>query len=164
MDAAAQHDTDTQDPSALLYGLVAAYLEHTEQTGDTELASLSDEQHTLTAYCYLDSQVEAGGFVHLIASGYGEYIFLNPLADSLRRWKVKTTPKILDKVKILYEKHGEAIESLAGEGTDTETLRRRFPDFEEWDGEYYEAAEHDLALVAAYVEANREKFAPPVAV
>ena len=65
-----------QEPSALLYTLVSAYLEHTAQTGDESLSCLSDDQHTLTAFCYLDSQVEEGGFVQLIASGYGEYIFV----------------------------------------------------------------------------------------
>ena len=90
-----------QEPSALLYTLVSAYLEYTAQNGDETLSSLSDEQHTLTAYCYLDSQVEEGGFVQLIASGYGEYIFRNPLADSLRRWRIKITPKIIDKAKSL---------------------------------------------------------------
>lgn len=79
-------DIRQQEPSVLLYTLVSAYLEHTAQTGDESLSCLSDDQHTLTAFCYLDSQVEEGGFVQLIASGYGEYIFRNPLADSLRRW------------------------------------------------------------------------------
>ncbi|HFC8820978.1 TPA: DMP19 family protein [Neisseria cinerea] len=148
-----------QEPSALLYTLVSAYLEYTAQNGDEALSSLSDEQHTLTAYCYLDSQVEEGGFVQLIASGYGEYIFRNPLADSLRRWRIKITPKIIDKAKSLYEKHGNAIESLADEGRDILSLRKLFPDFEEWDAEYFEAAEQDLSLVAEHIRSNWETFA-----
>lgn len=137
-------DIRQQEPSALLYTLVSAYLEHTAQTGDESLSCLSDDQHTLTAFCYLDSQVEEGGFVQLIASGYGEYIFRNPLADSLRRWKIKAVPKVLDKAKALYEQHGKTIETLADGGADIESLRKQFPDFEEWDGAYYEAAEQDL--------------------
>ena len=101
-------DFDTSDSASFLYTLSAAYLGHTEQTGDEEMSGLNDEQHTLTALCYLDSQVQEGGFVQLIASGYGEYIFGNPVADSLRRWRIKPIPKILDKAKALYEKHGEA--------------------------------------------------------
>lgn len=96
-------DFDTSDSASFLYTLSAAYLDHTEQTGDEEMSSLNDEQHTLTALCYLDSQVQEGGFVQLIASGYGEYIFCNPVADSLRRWRIKPIPKILDKAKALYE-------------------------------------------------------------
>ncbi|SUA20239.1 Uncharacterised protein [Neisseria gonorrhoeae] len=92
-------DIRQQEPSVLLYTLVSAYLEHTAQTGDESLSCLSDDQHTLTAFCYLDSQVEEGGFVQLIASGYGEYIFRNPLADSLRRWKSKPCRKSWTKPK-----------------------------------------------------------------
>lgn len=103
-------DFDTSNSASFLYTLSAAYLDHTEQAGDEEMSGLNDEQHTLTALCYLDSQVQEGGFVQLIASGYGEYIFGNPVADSLRRWRIKPIPKILDKAKALYEKHGEAIE------------------------------------------------------
>ena len=96
-------DFDTSNSASFLYTLSAAYLDHTEQTGDEDMSGLNDEQHTLTALCYLDSQVQEGGFVQLIASGYGEYIFGNPVADSLRRWRIKPIPKILDKAKALYE-------------------------------------------------------------
>lgn len=152
-------DIHQQEPSVLLYTLVSAYLEHTAQTGDESLSCLSDDQHTLTAFCYLDSQVEESGFVQLIASGYGEYIFRNPLADSLRRWKIKAVPKVLDKAKALYEQHGENIETLADEGRDIPSLRKQFPDFEEWDGAYYEAAEQDLPLLAEHIRSNWETFA-----
>lgn len=152
-------DIRQQEPSALLYTLVSAYLEHTAQTGDESLSCLSDDQHTLTAFCYLDSQVEEGGFVQLIASGYGEYIFRNPLADSLRRWKIKAVPKVLDKAKALYEQHGKTIETLADGGADIESLRKQFPEFEEWDGAYYEAAEQDLPLLAEHIQSNWETFA-----
>ena len=89
-------DFDTSDSASFLYTLSAAYLDHTEQAGDEEMSGLNDEQHTLTALCYLDSQVQEGGFVQLIASGYGEYIFGNPVTDSLRCWRIKPIPKILE--------------------------------------------------------------------
>ena len=152
-------DFDTSDSASFLYTLSAAYLDHTEQAGDEEMSGLNDEQHTLTALCYLDSQVQEGGFVQLIASGYGEYIFRNPLADSLRRWKIKAVPKVLDKAKALYEQHGETIGTLADGGADIESLRKQFPDFEEWDGAYYEAAEQDLPLLAEHIRSNWETFA-----
>ena len=65
--------------------------------------SLNDEQHTLLALCYLDAQVQEGGFVQLIATGFGEYVLLNPVADSLRRWRIKAIPKVLEQAKTLYQ-------------------------------------------------------------
>ncbi|MCF7521924.1 DMP19 family protein [Neisseria sp. ZJ106] len=152
-------DFPRQDPAEFLYTLSAACLEHTERLGDTDMACLNDEQHTLTAYCYLDSQVQEGGFVQLIAEGYGEYIFNNPLADSLRRWRIKPTPKILDQAKSLYQKHGGDIEKLSENGTPLDEIRKQFPEFEELDGDYYETADTDLAAAAGYVAANWAKFA-----
>ena len=78
-----QNDLNPQDAVEFLYTLSAAYLDYTDAAGDEEMRCLNDEQHTLTAYCYLDSQVQEGGFVQLIAAGYGEYVFHNPVADSL---------------------------------------------------------------------------------
>ena len=68
-----QDDLNPQDAAEFLYTLSAAYLDYTDAAGDEEMRCLNDEQHTLTAYCYLDSQVQEGGFVQLIAAGYGEY-------------------------------------------------------------------------------------------
>lgn len=151
-------DFDPQDAAAFLYALASAYLEHSEAHG---IETLNDEQHTLLAYCYLDSQVQEGGFVQLIAAGYGEYIFMNPLADSLRRWRIKPTPKIIEQAKALYAQHGSAIERLADEDTPPDAIRARFDMFEELDGAYYDAADEDLAAAAEYVRANWQKFAPP---
>ncbi|MCP1659363.1 DMP19 family protein [Neisseria perflava] len=152
-------DLNPQDPTELLYTLSAVCLDYTAQRGDEEMAALNDEQHTLVAYCYLDSQVQEGGFVQLIAAGYGEYIFHNPVADSLRRWRIKPTPKILDKAKALYAKYGAEIEALAENDTPLADIRAKFSDFEELDGEYYEAADEDLAAAAKYVLDNWAKFA-----
>ncbi|PSJ79234.1 DMP19 family protein [Neisseria iguanae] len=152
-------ELNPNDPAEFLYTLSAAYLDHTAQISDEEMAYLNDEQHTLTAYCYLDSQVQEGGFVQLIAAGYGEYIFLNPVADSLRRWQIKPTPKILDKAKTLYAKYGQEIEQLAEADTPLDDIRAKFAGFEELDGGYYEAADEDMAAAVAYVQANWEKFA-----
>ena len=81
-------DYNPQNPAAFLYTLSDAYLAFIEAEGEAAMEALNDEQHTLMAYCYLDSQVQEGGFVQLIAAGYGEYVFMNPLADSLRRWRI----------------------------------------------------------------------------
>ena len=133
-----------------------AYLErHGEDAGE----KLTDEQHTLLAYVFLDSQVQEGGFLQLIATGYGDYVFANPLADSLRRWKIKPTPKILDQAKTLYQRYGAEIEELAGQGIGLEDIRRRYGIFEELDGEYYEASKSDMQAVAEYIENEWPKFA-----
>lgn len=154
-----QDDLNPQDAAEFLYTLSAAYLDYTDAAGDEEMRCLNDEQHTLTAYCYFDSQVQEGGFVQLIAAGYGEYVFHNPVADSLRRWRIKPTPKILDKAKALYERDGAKIEEMADSGASLDAIRAEFPDFEELDGEYYEIADDDMAAAVAYVLANWERFA-----
>lgn len=142
-----------------LYALAAGYLDFLADQGEEAgMLRLSDAQHTLLAYCYLDSQVQEGGFVQLIAAGYGDYVFANPLADSLRRWGIKATPKVLDKARLLYAEHGGQIEALAGEGADVADLRAQFGAFEELDGDYYDAAEDDMAAAAAYVAAHRAEF------
>ena len=120
-------DFNTSDSASFLYTLSAAYLDHTEQAGDEEMSGLNDEQHTLTALCYLDSQVQEGGFVQLIASGYGEYIFGNPVADSLRRWRIKPIPKILDKAKALYENTAKPLKKWQMSKEISMKSAKRFP-------------------------------------
>ena len=97
--------------------------------------------------------------MQLIAAGYGEYVFHNPVADNLRHWRIKPTPKILNKAKALYERDGAKIEEMADSGASLDAIRAEFPDFEELDGEYYEIADDDMAAAVAYVLANWEKFA-----
>ena len=152
-------DLNPQDAAEFLYTLSAAYLDYTDAAGDEEMRCFNDEQHTLTAYCYLDSQVQEGGFVQLIAAGYGEYVFHNPVADSLRRWRIKPTPKILDKAKALYERDGAKIEEMADSGASLDAIRAEFPDFEELDGEYYEIADDDMADVEGQAAALAQEFA-----
>lgn len=138
-----------------LFALAQTYLDIMETKGEQ---ALSDEQHTLLAYCYLDGQVQEGGFVQLIASGFGEYIFANPVADSLRRWQVKATPKVLDKAAALYRKVGQKIEQMAEEEMDLSVIRAKFEEFEELDAEYYEVSDEDLLRVVEYVTRCHERF------
>ena len=146
-----------------LYALAAEHLDFlAEQGEEAGMAKLSDAQHTLLAYCYLDSQVQEGGFVQLIAAGYGDYVFANPLADSLRRWGIKATPKVLDKARVLYAEHGGQIEALASDEVDVDALRAQFAAFEDLDGDYYDVADEDLAAAAEYVAAHQAEFVLPV--
>lgn len=150
---------ESESDEQFVYTLADRCFAYLERHGEDAGERLTDEQHTLMAYVFLDSQVQEGGFLQLIATGYGDYIFANPLADSLRRWKIKPTPKILDQAKTLYQRYGAEIEELAGQGNGLEDIRRRYGIFEELDGEYYEASESDMQAVAEYIENEWTKFA-----
>ena len=150
---------ESESDEQFVYTLADRCFAYLERHGEDAGERLTDEQHTLMAYVFLDSQVQEGGFLQLIATGYGDYIFANPLADSLRRWKIKPTPKILDQAKTLYQRYGTEIEELAGQGIGLEDIRRRYGIFEELDGEYYEASESDMQAVAEYIENEWPKFA-----
>lgn len=150
---------ESESDEQFVYTLADRCFAYLERHGEDAGEKLTDEQHTLMAYVFLDSQVQEGGFLQLIATGYGDYVFANPLADSLRRWKIKPTPKILDHAKTLYQRYGAEIEELAGQGIGLEDIRRRYGIFEELDGEYYEASESDIQAVAEYIENEWPKFA-----
>ena len=150
---------ESESDEQFVYTLADRCFAYLERHGEDAGERLTDEQHTLMAYVFLDSQVQEGGFLQLIATGYGDYVFANPLADSLRRWKIKPTPKILDQAKTLYQRYGAEIEELAGQGSGLEDIRRRYGIFEELDGEYYEASESDMQAVAEYIENEWPKFA-----
>lgn len=150
---------ESESDEQFVYTLADRCFAYLERHGEDAGEKLTDEQHTLMAYVFLDSQVQEGGFLQLIATGYGDYIFANPLADSLRRWKIKPTPKILDQAKTLYQRYGTEIEELVGQGSGLEDIRRRYGIFEELDGEYYEASESDMHAVAEYIENEWPKFA-----
>ncbi|HFC6351751.1 TPA: DMP19 family protein [Neisseria elongata] len=150
---------ESESDEQFVYTLADRCFAYLERHGEDAGEKLTDEQHTLMAYVFLDSQVQEGGFLQLIATGYGDYVFANPLVDSLRRWKIKPTPKILDQAKTLYQRYGAEIEELAGQGSGLEDIRRRYGIFEELDGEYYEASESDMQAVAEYIENEWPKFA-----
>ena len=150
---------ESESDEQFVYTLADRCFAYLERHGEDAGEKLTDEQHTLMAYVFLDSQVQEGGFLQLIATGYGDYVFANPLADSLRRWKIKPTPKILDQAKTLYQRYGAEIEELAGQGSGLEDIRRRYGIFEELDGEYYEASKSDIQAVAEYIENEWPKFA-----
>ncbi len=142
-----------------LYRLLDHSLLLLNELDEQRAADFNDTENTLLAYLCLDQHVEAEGFVYLIAAGYGSYTLLNPLADSLRRWGIKSTPKIIDKARSLYQQHGADIERLAEEGAAIDSLRQQFNDFEELDAAYYEVCEDDFPLVAAYVRDHPQQFA-----
>ncbi|WP_274584784.1 DUF4375 domain-containing protein [Neisseria leonii] len=152
---------DYASAEQMAYTVADACFAYLERHGEAAAEDFSDELHTLMAYIYLDSQVQEGGFLQLIASGYGEYVLENPLADSLRRWKIKSTPKIVEAVRTLYREYGADIESAAGAGADLDALRAQFGIFEEWDGAYYDAAEADLQAAADYIAVHPAKFRLP---
>lgn len=153
--------SDYDSAEQMVYTVADACFAYLERAGEAAMGKLSDELQALMAYVYLDSQVQEGGFVQLIASGYGEYVLENPLADSLRRWKIKPTPKILDQARALYRECGADIEAAAENGAEADSLRKTFAGFEELDGDYYDAAEADMQAVADYIAAYPDKFRLP---
>ena len=149
---------DEQDATRFIYTLADAYFAYLEQQGESAIEQLNDEQHTVMAYVYLDSQVQEGGWVQLIASGYGEYVFTNPVANCLRRWKIKQTPKIIEQAAAWYQKIGGEIEAQSEAGVEVAVLRQNFNLFEELDADYYDCAEEDMAIAVAYIMANPTPF------
>ena len=81
------------------------------------------------------------------------------MPDSLRRWRIKPIPKILDKAKALYENTAKPLKKWQTSKGISTKIRKAFPDFEELDGDYYDVADEDLEAAAAYVQANWDKFA-----
>ena len=62
---------DDTEAAVFLYTIADHCFAWLEQHGEDAIGRLTDEQNTLLAYVYLDSQMEEGGFIRLIAGGYG---------------------------------------------------------------------------------------------
>lgn len=116
-------------------------------------------EHTLLAYLSLDLLMEEDGFVLLIASGRGEHALSEQLAQALRRWGVQDTPAVIDRARALYRQHGAAIQEAAAHGDDIETLRARFPQFDELDADYCVVCEEDFSTLCSYVRRHPADFA-----
>jgi len=71
---------ESESDEQFVYTLADRCFAYLERHGEDAGEKLTDEQHTLMAYVFLDSQVQEGGFLQLIATGYGDYILANPPA------------------------------------------------------------------------------------
>ena len=152
-----QDDLNPQDAAEFLYTLSAAYLDYTDAAGDEEMRCLNDEQHTLTAYCYLDSQVQEGGFVQLIHNGLGGFIFLNPTGKAFREWGLQELFKILGKTHRLYSKYHAEIERDCDDETFM-AMYEQFAEFDEFDEQFVENEELFTRQIAHYVDHHLDHF------
>ena len=122
------------------------------------MQKLSGHQHALLAYRYFREEVNYGGFVQLIQNGYGGYIFDNPTAKALRLFGANETSKIIYRAKEIYDANREELER----DTTDEEFTAMYVDFEEFDEieeEYYQIEKAQTAIIAEFVDKNRELFA-----
>jgi tetratricopeptide (TPR) repeat protein len=117
----------------------------------------NNSQHTLLAYNILHGQVTNGGFIQLIHNGYGGYIFDGPFSDIAKSWGAVKTAEIIDKARIVYEKHKEELEQ---EKTPEEfsELYTKIKEFEELETEFYAVMDKETEIIRKYVEKNTNDF------
>ncbi|MDR2926250.1 MAG: DMP19 family protein [Azoarcus sp.] len=139
-----------------LYVFLNEYFEMIDKNKDI-MKEFNDFQHTLLAYCYLDSQVCNGGFIQLIQNGYGGYIFNNPFSDAIKSWGAEETAKIVEAAKVIYKKHKEKLETETSLDEFSE-LYSDIKDFEPLEDEYYKIKEQEVEKVKKYVEEHINDF------
>ena len=132
---------------------------HRIRHSDRFIERYSGSQRALLAYLSLDLLMEDDGFVLLIADGRGKHAIAPETAEYLRQWGVRDTPDIIDRARILYQQHGEAIQAAARNGSSIEELRAQFPQFDELDADYCLVCEDDFCTVCPYVRRHPAEFA-----
>lgn len=130
---------------------------------DNELSSqnmqkLNGHQHALLAYRYFREEVNYGGFVQLIQNGYGGYIFDNPTAKALKIFGADGTAKLIYKAKEIYDANREELERDTSD-EDFNAMYVDFEVFEEIEESYYQIEKAQTAIVAKFVDDNRDLFA-----
>ena len=119
---------------------------------------LNGYQHSLLAYRIFCEEVCSGGFIQLIQNGYGNYIFENPFARSMRIFGAGKLSKLVYEAKKIYDVHKEELER---ETTDEE-FNAMYVDFEVFDGleeEFFDIEEEQTSIIAHYVDENMSMFA-----
>jgi nitrogenase subunit NifH len=119
---------------------------------------LNGHQHSLLAYRIFCEEVCSGGFIQLIQNGYGQYIFENPFAKSMRIFGAERLSKLIYKAKKIYDENKEALER---ETTDEEfnAMYVEFEIFDPIEEEFFEIEEDQTSIIAHYVDKNIELFA-----
>ncbi len=136
-----------------------AYLAEIDNELNVEnMQKLNGHQHALLAYHYFRKEVNYGGFVQLVQNGYGGYIFDNPTAKALKIFGADGTAKIIYKAKEIYDANREELER---DTTDEEfnAMYVDFEVFEEIEESYYQIEKKQTAIIAQFVDDNRELFA-----
>lgn len=136
-----------------------AYLAEVDNELSTlNMQKLNGHQHALLAYRYFREEVNYGGFVQLIQNGYGGYIFDNPTAKALKIFGADGTAKLIYKAKEIYDANREELERDTTD-EDFNAMYVDFEVFEEIEESYYQIEKAQTAIVAKFVDNNRELFA-----
>ena len=122
------------------------------------MQKLNGHQHALLAYRYFREEVNYGGFVQLIQNGYGGYIFDNPTAKAFKIFGANATAKLVYRAKEIFDANRKELER---DTTDEEfnAMYVDFEEFEEIEEEYFKIEKNQTAIIAKYVDKNRELFA-----
>jgi hypothetical protein len=125
--------------------------------GEDIMEKFNEDQHTLLAYFYLDSEVCNGGFIQLIQNGYGGYIFNTPFSEYIKSWGAEKTAEIVEKAKIIYNKYSNELEEEKSID-EFSKLYKEITDFEPLDNEYYKIND-ESKKIKAYIETHLDNFA-----
>jgi thiaminase len=137
-----------------IYLFADKYYEMIEKNGEKIMEKFNEDQHTLLAYLYLDSEVCNGGFIQLIQNGYGGYIFNNPFSEYIKSWGAEKAAEIVEKAKIIYNKYKKELEEEKSIDEFSE-LYKEITDFEPLENEYYKINDSETERIKAY---NRNTF------
>ena len=132
------------------------------------MSTLTADQITLLAYCFLREEVMEGGFIQLIHNGYGAFIFINPFAKAIRQWSEQIQSATLADVlhdfskkvykgRRLFEQFEEEL-TLDIDDDEFMALYEQFPLFDTLDDYFIDAEEQITAAVATYVDMHMEQF------
>jgi hypothetical protein len=145
------------------------------------IQDFNDSQLVLVAYNYLYGELVNGGFIQMINNG-NAYAFEPPFSETINSWGASRIAEIVDKAKVIYEKHkaelllGRKImidfSEARGKVTsqkEADRLERKvweehsqiydkITDFEPLENEFYECMEAETAAIKRYVEKNRDDF------
>lgn len=144
---------------AFLSVFIDAYLDATGNKLDVStMPLLNGWQHSLLSYHYFRDEVMQGGFIQLIQNGYGNYLFKNPFAKSLRLIGAVELSKIVYKAKEIYDKHQTDLER---ETSDDEfhAMYEQYEVFDELEERFFEIEEECTSIIAYYVDEHLEDFA-----
>jgi hypothetical protein len=152
-------DSLKKDPIDYINLYTDAYLvEIDNQLNADNMHKLTGHQHALLAYRYFREEVNHGGFVQLIQNGFGGYIFDNPTAKAFKLFGADGTARQIYKAKEIFDANREELER---DTTDEEfnAMYVDFEEFEEIEESYYQIEKRQTAIIAKYVDENREMFA-----
>lgn len=144
---------------AFLSVFIDAYLQTTGNKLDhSTMPLLNGWQHSLLSYHYFREEVLQGGFIQLIQNGYGNYIFRNPFAKSLKMMGAEELSKIIYKAREIYDKNQIDLER---ETTDEEfhSMYEQYEAFDELEEHFFEIEEESTATIVHYVDEHLTDFA-----